>query len=60
MAENAKSTDTTIPTAFRCPKTRRLQLELISKQVGHPHLSATINDAVDRYVESYLRGELAA
>lgn len=58
MAENAKSTET-IPTAFRLPRLRRVQLELISKELGHPHLSETLNLAADRLIEDYIRGELA-
>lgn len=60
MAENGKERETGIPTAFRLPRWRRLQLELISKEKRHPHLSATLNEAVDLYVERYLRtGEAA-
>ena len=59
MSENNKASEA-IPTAFRLPRKRRMQLELIGAERGHPHLSATLNEAVDRYVEQYLRGELAA
>lgn len=60
MAENTKARDPGVPTAFRVPRLRRLQIELISKELGHPHLSTTLNAAVDLYVERYLRREIAA
>lgn len=59
MAVNEKAKEETVPTAFRLPKPRRLMLEAISSERRHPDLSTTLNEAVDRYVEEYLRSKAA-
>jgi hypothetical protein len=59
MTVNGKSTEPTIPTAFRVPRLRRLMLEEISKEREHADLSTTLNEAVDQYIEWYLRGQAA-
>lgn len=61
VTENGNNTanDSGVPTAFRMPKRRRLQLELISKERGHSHMSVTLNEAVDEYIDGYLRGRAA-
>lgn len=60
MTVNGKAIEPTVPTAFRLPRLRRLMLQEISKERGHADLSETLNEATDRYIESYLRKELAA
>lgn len=55
MAVNQKATEPTIPTAFRLPRLKRLMLEQISKESRHPDLSTTLIEAVDQYIEAYLR-----
>lgn len=33
-------------------------MELIQRELGHGHLSDTINLAIDRFVEQYMRGQV--
>lgn len=59
-AENNQEKDKGVPTALRVPSRRRAQLQLIQQELRHRHLSDTINLAIDRLVEQYLRGEVRA
>lgn len=45
--------------AFRHKLLRRKQLELIQFERGHNDLSDTLREAVDQYVETYLRQKAA-
>lgn len=58
MAENGKTKVAGVPTAFRMRPKRRHQMELIQRELGHGHLSDTINLAIDRFVEQYMRGQV--
>lgn len=46
--------------AQRLSPERKTQLRLIQQELGHGHLSETLNLAVDRLVEQYLRGDVKA
>jgi hypothetical protein len=43
--------------AFRVAKSRRSMLEAIQHEKGHSDLSITLREAVDEYIERYLRRE---
>lgn len=46
--------------AFRHYRKRRRQLEVIQAERGHGDLSDTLRDAVDTYIDLYLRESKAA
>jgi hypothetical protein len=43
--------------AFRVAKARRAMLEAIQHEKGHGDLSVTLREAVDEYIDRYLRRE---
>lgn len=50
---NAKEKTTVIP--VRLPVSRLKMLEAIKSERGHSWRNDTVNDAIDQYVEAYLR-----
>lgn len=59
MTDNGKASEWE-PTAFRMPPVRKTQLRLIQQERGHANLSITLNEAVDQFIEAYLRQSRAA
>lgn len=54
-ANDARTRDTSTTVAFRIPRSRRLMLEAIQHESGHADLSETLREAVDNYIDAYLR-----
>ena len=59
-ASTAKTKGSMTTMAFRVAKARRSMLEAIQHEKGHGDLSVTLREAVDEYIERYLRRDVAA